>query len=293
MVGFDTLIFHVYKDKNEILDISETPPVFFGENAFYCQIMNYGASYKNGLLTFTGSVQKAIDGQNVNCNSAQQRDYLNELCKRLNIMPQCAGITRFDVATTIKTETPPPIILKSFSELQGRVKRVEGKTHPSLYFDGYKSKYTPKKGRFEEKQDTILFYDKGYESSINGNLLRCEYQQYKPRHQTIASIFINTKETTHLIVKELKKIKFINDIVMIAKTKAELKNVITLYAIREAEKSNPNFILDTLEKMKQTSGADKREFWRFKSELAESLKAQCEPINTDIIERLKKALQDI
>ncbi|MBP5430107.1 MAG: hypothetical protein J6Y25_04435 [Elusimicrobiaceae bacterium] len=296
MVGFDTLEFKVMRSRRFCERKSETPPTYYDCNRFKVQFMNYGAFYDNGWLKFSGSIQKAIDGQNINCNYQAQTAYILQLCELLNVKPDVVKVTRYDIATTIETETPPNVSMRNFGELSGRVKRVVGSKIFSVYYDKYKTRQTLTNGKVEEVQSALLFYDKAAQTAQAGNLLRCEYRNLKPpQNSTLAVIFRNLPKYAAGIASELDKVQIINqnNVIMKATTKAELKNALTIYAIRAAEQNNPNFIAETIEKLKTTSGADKREFWRFKQGIETELRAQTTAADVDILERLKAAFLNV
>lgn len=299
VVGFDTLEFAVSISREKAIAKSETPPTYLdngNKNRFLCQFFNYQARFEYGFLYFFGSIQKAIDGQNVNCNMGAQWAYIIKLFDFLQINPNAASVKRYDIATTIEIETPPNVAIKSFGELSGRRKRVIGDKIFSVYYDKHKVRETIKRGKVEEITNTILFYDKGFQAKTNGNLLRLEYRNMKPpQAANICLLFRNFEKYCKQIADELFKLKMnpINDIIMKANTKTELNAALTIYAIRAAEQANPNFITETLEKLKLTSGADKHEFWRFKRGICDRLKAQTTAADNSIIERLQTALMNV
>ena len=297
MVGFDTIKFHVAYSESKAKKLSETPPVYYGKNVFDCQFMNYQARYEDGILRFNGSVQKAIDGQNVNCNFDAQVDYLERLCAYLKVDVNFdVRVTRKDIATTIELDTPPILTLQNLGDISGRRKRQSGKKIFSVYYDKYKVRETIKRGKVEDRIDTLLFYDKGNQSGIGGNLLRCEMQKHvlNPNSNGLGATLRTFKKQSQAIADELDKLTInINLENMKATTKAELKNALTIYAIRTAEQTNPNFIADTIARLKQTSGADKHEFWRFKKDIADTLQPQTESADKAIIERLKNAFLNV
>lgn len=298
MVGFDTLEFNVRISREKAIAKSETPPTYCNanKNVFLVQFFNYQARFEYGFLHFFGSIQKAINGQNVNCNIGEQWQYLIKLFDYLQISPGYTHVTRYDIATTIETETPTNVVLKNFGELSGRRKRVIGDKIFSIYYDKYKVRETIKRGKVEDLKNTLLFYNKAYQAKVNGEILRLEYRNMKPPQLCTIPILCRNFETyCKQIADELNKLTInpINEIVMKANTMAELKDALTIYAIRAAEQNNPNFIAETLEKLKLTSGATPREFWRFKSTIADKLQEQTAPTDYAIIERLKSALLSV
>ena len=293
-IGFDTLEFIARIDSDTAKYKSETPPMYYDRGAFAVQFMNYRARYECGYLQFYGSIQKAIDGQNVYCDISAQYEYICRLFDYLELARNSAKIRRFDIAATTETETQPISFIRGLGDLSGRVKRIVGDKLQSVYFDKYAVKYSDRKGKTETKENSLLFYDKGYQSGTHGNLLRCEWQNYKPKPtNTIQSIFHCFDNYTAEITKELEKITFKNDITMKATTKAELKNAMTIYAIRAAERENPNFVTETIDLLKQTSGAERKEFWRFKNDIVKELNATSGGENQAIIERLKAAFLNV